>query len=53
MSIFSKIFGKKQTSETDEIVRVGGMEDFIDTYTCILSVGNGCAARYQQHQFSA
>ena len=44
MSIFSKIFGKKQTSETDEIVRVGGME---------LSVGNGCAARYQQHQFSA
>ena len=29
MSIFSKIFGKKQTSETDEIVRVGGMEDFM------------------------
>ena len=29
MSIFSKIFGKKQTSETDETVRVGGMEDFM------------------------
>lgn len=29
MSIFSKIFGKKQASETDETVRVGGMEDFM------------------------
>lgn len=29
MSIFSKIFGKKQAEETEGTVRVGGMEDFM------------------------
>lgn len=29
MSIFSKIFGKKQVEETEGTVRVGGMEDFM------------------------
>ncbi len=29
MSIFSKIFGKKQAEEAEETVRVGGMEDFM------------------------
>lgn len=29
MSIFSKIFGKKQAEEAEGTVRVGGMEDFM------------------------
>ena len=29
MSIFSKLFGKKQAEEAEESVRVGGMEDFM------------------------
>lgn len=29
MSIFSKLFGKKNAENTDEPVRVGGMEDFM------------------------
>lgn len=29
MSIFSKLFGKKQAEATEETVRVGGMEDFM------------------------
>lgn len=29
MSIFSKLFGKKHTENTEESVRVGGMEDFM------------------------
>ena len=31
MNIFSKLFGKKQAEATEETVRVGGMEDFINT----------------------
>ena len=29
MSIFSKLFGKKNAEESEETVRVGGMEDFM------------------------
>ena len=38
MSIFSKLFGKKQT-EGEETSRIGGMEDFmtlIRVYYCLL-----------------
>ena len=50
MSIFSKLFGKKQT-EGEETSRIGGMEDFMTLIRVYYQSVMACQHRYHKYNF--